>query len=138
MLVWILTMLYFQSQPTEEQIHRGKPKKEIKKVEHINEKTGKKEIKKEEVITYVHVHAMRASKYRGRSYGLLHNLLVWSLLAVGVGMKIAAKHISSPKKYPEDVLVSGYGLVLSLACMLGLRLCHTFDNRTNKKLWGFR
>ena len=106
-LTYCIARLYYDCQPSEEAIMCG----------HDN-------------------HALRISATTGRLYMLAHQMLFFGLLGLGVGIKIAAKHLLDPKRRWIDVLLPGYSLVIIVIALNIIRVAHPYNVHT--KIWIFR
>ncbi len=107
-LVYLVGVLYFDCQPTEEQIMTGN-----------------------------NTHAMRTSRWRARAYSWSHLVLYEGLLGLGVGMKFTAKHLSSDARDPMDVFLPAYSLLVVVLCIHVIRISHPFSNST-RTVWAVR
>jgi len=98
-IVYAIGRLYFQCQPTEEQIMEGSDK-----------------------------HAMRAGRLRAKLFGISHTILYLALLAFGIGTKITANNLEGNERKKVFVMLPGFSLAIICACMNSIRIAHPSKN----------
>ena len=106
-MTYCIGRLYYDCQPSEEAIMEG----------HDN-------------------HALRISAKRGRLYMYAHQMLFFGLLGIGVGIKIAAKHLLDTERRWIDVILPGYSLVIIVIALNMIRVAHPYH--VHYKIWIFR
>ena len=82
-------------------------------------------------------HALYSDKWHGKPlFSYIHQILFLALLGLGMGIKIAGKHLLGYHKYWIDVWLPGYSLVIIIICLMFIRISHPYH--ADHKLWIFR